>query len=116
MTLTRRSALQLLGLAAIDAHALEVQLHAWPALSPAARTWEMAWLESVSDASHPARRAYRRLRGYVLHGYLTSERVQREVIHTNITPGRHELDDTQELRASARTPRRSHTSDRAAAG
>lgn len=78
------------GLAAIDAHALETAGRTWPALVGPARSTQMAWLEDASDPSLPARRGYRRLRGYVLHGYLTSERVQREVLQTNITPGRFE--------------------------
>lgn len=78
------------GLAAMDLHALEAQGHAWPALDAVQRAKEMQWLDSATDPSLPARRGYRRLRGFVLHGYLTSERVQKAVLKTQIIPGRYE--------------------------
>lgn len=77
------------GLAAVESHALEAQGRAWPALDASRRSAEIAWLENASDPGLPERRAYRRLRGYVLHGYLTSERVQKEVLRVDITPGRY---------------------------
>ena len=77
------------GLATIELHAIETAGRAWPALDGGRRSVEIAWLEEVSDPGLPARRAYRRLRGFVLHGYLTSERVQREVLKVDITPGRY---------------------------
>lgn len=77
------------GLGALDLHALEAHGRTWPALDTNRRSSELGWLEDVSDPSLPARRGYRRLRGYVLHGYLTSERVQREVLKVDITPGRY---------------------------
>lgn len=79
------------GLAAIDAHATTVQGRAWPALDSAQREVEFAWLEDAS-ATDIERRTYRRLRGHLLHGYLTSERVRREVLKVNITPGRYRGD------------------------
>jgi gluconate 2-dehydrogenase gamma chain len=75
------------GLAGLEAHAIAGYGRAWPALDPVQRDGELQWAESAIDPSLPARRAYRRLRGHVLHGYLTSQRVQREVLHVNITPG-----------------------------
>jgi len=78
------------GLAAMDLHALEAHGRAWPALDPVEAAQEMRWLDSATDASLPARRGYRRLRGFVLHGYLTSERVQKEVLRVEIMPGRYE--------------------------
>lgn len=78
------------GLVAMDLHAVETQGHAWPALDPEQRAQEMEWLDDASDPSLPARSGYRRLRGFVLHGYLTSERVQKSVLKTQIIPGRFE--------------------------
>ncbi len=69
------------GLAALDAHALASHGRAWPALDAAAASAELDWATDQPT--------YRRLKSYVLHGYFTSERVQREVFHTNITPGRY---------------------------
>ena len=73
----------------LELPAIETAGRAWPALDGGRRSVELAWLEEVSDPGLPARRAYRRLRGFVLHGYLTSERVQREVLKVDITPGRY---------------------------
>jgi hypothetical protein len=78
------------GLAAMDLHALETHGRAWPALDAVEAAQEMRWLDSATDPSIPARRGYRRLRGFVVHGYLTSERVQKEVLRTEIVPGRYQ--------------------------
>jgi len=42
------------------------------------------------DRRSPAARAWWRLKGLVVHGYFTSERVQKGVLKVNITPGRFE--------------------------
>lgn len=75
------------GLAAIDRHAVSAHGRSWPALDGAQREVEFGFLEDTADAGREERRAYRRLRGHVLHGYLTSERVRREVLKVNLTPG-----------------------------
>jgi hypothetical protein len=77
------------GLAALDAHALATEGSAWPGLSPVAQSRELDWAEADTTEPVPAQRAFRRLKGFVLHGYFTSARVQREVFRTNITPGRY---------------------------
>lgn len=80
------------GLAAIDRHAVSAHARSWPALDMAQREAEFAFLEDTSDPALEDRRAYRRLRGHVLHGYLTSERVRREVLKVNLTPGHYRGD------------------------
>lgn len=80
------------GLAALDAHAVAGYARTWPALDPVQRMGELDWAAMPLDQNLPAKRAYRRLRGHVLHGYLTSERVRREVLKINITPGRYRGD------------------------
>ncbi len=75
------------GLAALEAHAVAGYGRAWPALDPVQRMGELDWAASPIDADQPAKRAYRRLRGHVLHGYLTSDRVRREVLKVNSWPG-----------------------------
>jgi gluconate 2-dehydrogenase gamma chain len=80
------------GLAALEAHAVAQHGRSWPALDAAQRMAELDWAARPEEPDHPARRAYRRLRGHALHGYLTSERVQREVLKVNITPGRYRGD------------------------
>jgi hypothetical protein len=80
------------GLAAIERHAVTAHGRGWPALSPAQRESEFAFLEHTSAPELEERRTYRRLRGHLLHGYLTSARVRREVLKVNITPGRYRGD------------------------
>lgn len=80
------------GLAALEAHAVERQGRSWPALDAVQRIAELDWAALPDEPELPARKAYRRLRGHALHGYLTSERVRREVLKVNITPGRYRGD------------------------
>lgn len=80
------------GLAALEAHAVAGYGRTWPALDPVQRMGELDWAAMPIDPEHPARRAYRRLRGHALHGYLTSERVRREVLKVNMTPGHYRGD------------------------
>ena len=80
------------GLAALEAHAVAGYGRTWPALDPVQRMGELDWAALPMEPDHPARRAYRRLRGHALHGYLTSERVRREVLKVNITPGHYRGD------------------------
>jgi gluconate 2-dehydrogenase gamma chain len=80
------------GLAALEAHAVARYGRSWPSLDLAQRMAELDWAALPEEPDLPARRAYRRLRGHALHGYLTSERVRREVLKVNITPGRYRGD------------------------
>lgn len=75
------------GLAALDARARAGYGVPWPALDPVQRDGELAWAEQSLDADRPAKRTYRRLKGLLLHGYLTSDRVRRDVLKVNIMPG-----------------------------
>ena len=75
------------GLAAIEARAVAGYGRAWPALDPVQRAGELDWAAAPLDAELPAKRAYRRLRGHILHGFLTSERVRHEVLKVNVMPG-----------------------------
>lgn len=77
------------GLAALGAHALATEGSAWPGLSPAAQSRELDWAEATTAEPVPAQRAFRRLKGFILHGYFTSARVQREVFRSEIAPGRY---------------------------
>ena len=89
------------GLAALEAHAVAGYGRTWPALDAVQRTGELDWAALPIDPEHPARRAYRRLRGHALHGYLTSERVRREVLKVNMTPGHYRGDVPVTQRAEA---------------
>ena len=59
-------------------------------LQPEARDDLMVLLDRPADRQTPDARAYARLKQLVVHGYFTSERVQKEVLKTEIMPGRFE--------------------------
>ena len=77
------------GLAALDAHAVATAGGGWPSLDAAARASEAAWAESPEERALPAKAAFRRLKGLTVQGWFSSERVQKEVLRTNIAPGRY---------------------------
>ena len=76
----------LAGLDAIDARATVVGGVPFAQLPAAQRDEVMSALER----SDPARdgRTYSRLKGLVIHGYFTSERVQKDVLKVQVMPGR----------------------------
>ena len=59
-------------------------------LSRDAQDMLLAALDSPADRQRPAARAFSRLKGLVVHGYFTSERVQKDVLRVEIMPGRFE--------------------------
>jgi hypothetical protein len=77
----------LAGLDAFDAKARSDAGSSFADLSPAARGSFIESIEAAPRNAEPAR-TYWRLKGLVLHGYFTSERVSKEVLHTEIMPGR----------------------------
>ena len=76
----------LAGLDAFDAKSKTDTGSSFASLSPSARG---SFLESVETAPRNAEpaRTYWRLKGLVLHGYFTSERVSKDVLHVEIMPG-----------------------------
>ncbi len=76
------------GLAAIDALANRVGGALFASLTGEQRTAVMTALEQPSDRTDPAARGYARIKGLVVHGYFTSQQVQRDVLRVNVTPGR----------------------------
>lgn len=83
---TERTAL-LSGLDAIDALSREQHGGPFAGVSASAQTTAMTALEAM-DRSAPASAAYRRVKGLVVHGYFTSERVQKTVLKTQVMPGK----------------------------
>lgn len=77
------------GLAALDAHAVATEGRPWPALDQAAREREAAWAEGTEERELPSKSAFRRLKGLTVQGFFSSERVQKEVLRTQIIPGRY---------------------------
>jgi hypothetical protein len=85
-TVNQRTAF-LAGLDAFDATAKADVGSSFAALSPSARGSFIEKIESSPRDVEPAR-TYWRLKGLLLHGYFTSERVAKDVLHTEVMPGR----------------------------
>ena len=83
--------------------ALETQLRstagvAFPDLSPAERGPSIETLEKLTDRRTEPMRTYWRLKGLVVHGFFTSERVMKDVLKVEIMFGR--FDGSAPMRAS----------------
>jgi hypothetical protein len=89
------------GLDAIDAHAMDVGGAPFARLAPAQRDAVMSALERPDRAQ--ALRAYPRLKGLVVHGYFTSERIQKDVLKVQVMPGH--FDGAAPMPAAARSGR-----------
>ena len=76
------------GLDAIDAQARAIAGQPFAAITGDTLTLVMNPLDTPYDRNAPAARGYSRVKGLVIHGYFTSERVQRDVLKTEIMPGR----------------------------
>ena len=76
------------GLDAIDAQARAIAGQPLSTLSGDILSLVMNALDTPYDRNAPAARGYSRVKGLVVHGYFTSERVQRDVLKTDIMPGR----------------------------
>ena len=76
------------GLDSIYASARQKAGASFADLSASQRDAVMKALEQPADPNAPVARTYARLKGLIVHGYLTSERVQRDVLRTNIMPGK----------------------------
>jgi hypothetical protein len=78
-------------LSGLDAIGARMKLTGAPSFSemaPEARTTLLDSLDKPVDRQAPEARAWSRLKGLVIHGYFTSERVQKDVLKTEIMPGR----------------------------
>jgi hypothetical protein len=75
------------GLDAIDAHIKSGQGAPIGDLAAAKRGDAIGAIETLSDRRAEPARTYWRLKGLVIHGYFTSERVMKTVLHHEIMPG-----------------------------
>ena len=75
------------GLDAFDAKSKADGGSSFVDLSATARATFLESIEAAPRNADPAR-TYWRLKGLVIHGYFTSERVMKDVLHTEIMPGR----------------------------
>ena len=94
-------ALLLTGLDAIDAMARQGAGQPFSALTGAPLVAIMTALDVPSDRTLPAVRGYQRAKGLVIHGYFTSERVQKDVLKNEIMPGRFVGDAPMPARSGA---------------
>lgn len=78
------------GLTELEERANTVHGRNWPALGAEAAAAEIAWAEARADQPTAGQRALRRIKSWTVHAWISSEPVQRNVIHTNITPGVYE--------------------------
>ena len=76
------------GIAAIDELSNSMAGAPFASLSGEGLLSVMNALDKPADRNAPAARGYSRIKGLVIHGYFTSERVQKDVLKTNIMPGR----------------------------
>ncbi|HEY2905667.1 MAG TPA: gluconate 2-dehydrogenase subunit 3 family protein [Vicinamibacterales bacterium] len=78
----------LAGLDAIGARITSVGDASFAVMSPDAKRLLLDELDKPADRQAPEARAWSRLKGLVVHGYFTSEQVQKDVLKTVIMPGR----------------------------
>ncbi len=78
----------LAGLDAIDSRAKATGAASFMEMTPEARAALMDSLDVPSDRRAPDARGWARLKELTVHGYFTSERVQKDVLRTVIMPGR----------------------------
>ena len=78
----------LAGLDAISARIKSVGDASFAAMSPDAQKLLLDLLDKPADRQALEARAWSRLKGLVVHGYFTSEQVQKDVLKTVIMPGR----------------------------
>jgi hypothetical protein len=78
------------GLDAIDANAIRDEGTTFAQLSAPAKDRIMTSLDRPADRNTIEAKAYSRLKGLVVHGYFTSERVQKEVLKTQVMPMRYD--------------------------
>lgn len=83
-------ALLLTGLDAMDADARALTGSSLSGLTGEPLTRVMNAFDGATDRTTPAVRGYGRLKGLVVHAYFTSERVQKDVLKTQIMPGRYD--------------------------
>ncbi len=76
------------GLAGIDARGTQRFGATTDGLTPAQRTELLTSLDGAQGDAASAEGAFGRLKSLTVYGYFTSERVQEEVLHTVIIPGR----------------------------
>jgi hypothetical protein len=76
------------GLDLIDARTRSADATSFAGLSPESQKALLDSLDQPVDRQAPDARAWSRLKGLVIHGYFTSERVQKDVLKTVIMPGK----------------------------
>jgi hypothetical protein len=78
----------LAGLDLIGARVKRGDATSFAGLSPESQKTLLDSLDQPVDRQAPDARAWSRLKGLVIHGYFTSEQVQKDVLHSVVMPGR----------------------------
>lgn len=78
------------GLDAIDAHVKGASGASFIELRVEKREEVVGGIEALTDRRAEPARTYWRLKGLVIHGYFTSERVMKSVLHHEIMPGKYD--------------------------
>jgi hypothetical protein len=78
------------GLDLIGARVKRSDVTSFAGLSPESQKALLDSLDLPVDRQAPDARAWSRLKGLVIHGYFTSERVQKDVLKTVVMPGRYD--------------------------
>jgi hypothetical protein len=89
------------GLDAIEARAKAAGGNALAQLDPTARASVVQSIEAESNRRAEPARTYWRLKGFVIHGYFTSEPVMKNVLKVEVMPGRFEGSAPMPVRPSA---------------
>jgi hypothetical protein len=89
------------GLTALETHLASAAGIPFGQLAPDYRGMAIEAIERVADRSTEPVRTYWRLKGLIVHGYFTSERVMKDVLHVEVMPGR--FDGNAPMRAALPT-------------
>jgi hypothetical protein len=97
------------GLDAIDAHIKAGQGAPLADLAAAKRGDAVGAIEALGDRRAEPARTYWRLKGLVIHGYFTSERVMKSVLHHEIMPGKYDGAAPMPLKRATPAPAKEHS-------
>ena len=77
-------------------------------LAPERRGDAVGAIEALTDRRSEPSRTYWRLKGLIIHGYFTSERVSKDVLHVEVMPGRFEGSAPLATKAASSSSREMH--------
>lgn len=96
------------GLDAIDAHIKASQGAPVADLAASKRGDAVGAIEAIADRRVEPARTYWRLKSLVIHGFFTSERVMKSVLHHEIMPGKYDGAAPMPLKRATPAPAKEH--------